>query len=72
MPRLEKGQRVSFIGDPAKGNKEKGTVMQHVDRIGQYEIHTDRGSVIHLPETDSQGNKVLELVGGRAKDDDKD
>jgi hypothetical protein len=62
MAKLEKGQRVSFVGDPAVGNKAKGTVMQFVDRIGQYEIHTDLGSVIHLPETDAQGNKILEAI----------
>jgi len=50
MARLEKGTRVSFVGDAAAGTRAKGTVMQFVERVAQYEIHTDLGSVLHLPE----------------------
>lgn len=62
MARLTKGTRVQFVGDPAAGTKAKGTVMQYVETIGQYEIHTDLGSVIHLPEEDKNGNTVLEVL----------
>lgn len=65
MANLEKGQRVSFVGDPSTGKKALGTVMQQSHTQGgipQYEIHTDLGSVIHLPEKDSQGTVVLEKV----------
>lgn len=65
MAGLEKGQRVQFVGDPLSGTKAKGTVMQqsHVAAgLPQYEIHTDLGSVIHLPEKDSAGNVVLEKI----------
>lgn len=48
--KFQKGDRVSFVGDAAAGTTAKGTVMQFVDRIAQYEIHTDLGSVIHLSE----------------------
>lgn len=65
MANLEKGQRVQFVGDPKSGTKAKGTVMQqshHALGIPHYEIHTDLGSVIHLPEKDGQGNVVLEKL----------
>jgi hypothetical protein len=74
MATLEKGTRVSFVGDPKDGSKAMGTVMQASHQAGgvqMYEIHTDRGSVIHLPEVDNQGNRVL-TVKGKTKDDDKD
>lgn len=70
MATLEKGTRVQFVGDPKTGAKAKGTVMQqshHAGGIPQYEIHTDLGSVIHLPEKDAAGNVVLEKV--KAKDE---
>jgi len=68
MAKFEKGQRVSFVGDAAKGTKAKGTVMQFVDRVAQYEIHSDLGSVLHLPEE----ALTRESGGGRAKDKDDD
>lgn len=63
MAKLEKGTRVSFVGDAAAGTKAKGTVMQFVERVAQYEIHTDLGSIIHLPE------EALSVVKGK-KDDE--
>lgn len=50
MAKFEKGTRVSFVGDAAADTEAKGTVMQFVDRIAKYEVHTDLGSVIHLSE----------------------
>jgi hypothetical protein len=49
--KFAKGDRVSFVGDPATGDEATGTVMQFIAGIfNQYEIHTDRGGVIHLKE----------------------
>lgn len=65
MSNLEKGTRVNFVGDPKTGTKAKGTVMQqshHAHGVPYYEIHTDLGSVIHLPEVDHQGQRVLEKI----------
>lgn len=65
MSNLLKGDRVQFVGDPKAGTKVKGTVMQGSHMAGgvqQYEIHTDLGSVIHLPEIDNQGTRILEKL----------
>jgi len=64
MARLEKGTRVSFVGDAAAGTRAKGTVMQFVERVAQYEIHTDLGSVLHLPE------EALKVEKGKKADEE--
>ena len=73
MAKLEKGDRVQFVGDPTSGKKAKGTVMQasHMAHgVQNYEIHTDLGTVLHMPEVDHQGNTILEKIG-KAKDKDE-
>lgn len=51
MPKFQKGDRVSFVGDPASGDEAQGTVMQFLSgTFNKYEVHTDRGGVLHLAE----------------------
>jgi hypothetical protein len=51
MPKFAKGDRVSFVGDPVTGDETKGTVMQFISgTFNKYEVHPDRGGVIHLSE----------------------
>ncbi len=57
--KFQKGDRVSFVGDAAAGTTARGTVQQFIEKAGQYEIHTDLGSVIHLSE------EALEKVKGK-------
>lgn len=64
MEKFGKGDRVSFVGDPVAGTRVKGTVMQFVQRVSQYEIHTDVGSILHLAEADLKAEK-----NSKGKDD---
>lgn len=65
MPKFQKGDRVSFVGDPASGDKTKGTVMQFLSgTFNKYEVHTDRGGVLHLAEDE------LEPAGKSKKAED--
>lgn len=63
--KFQKGDRVSFVGDPVAGTTAKGTVMQFVEKAGQYEIHTDLGSVIHLAE-----EKLEKSRGGKKNEEE--
>lgn len=66
MPKFEKGDRVSFVGDPAKDTKAKGTVMQFIaGTFNKYEVHTDRGGVLHLSE-----GELTAAGDGKKKDKD--
>lgn len=53
MPKFQKGDRVSFVGDPASGDTTEGTVMQFLPgTFNKYEVHADRGGVLHLAENE--------------------
>jgi hypothetical protein len=65
--KFSKGDRVSFVGDPATGDEAKGTVMQFISgTFNKYEVHTDRGAVLHLTEDELEATSD----GGKKKSKD--
>jgi hypothetical protein len=54
-----KGDRILFLGDPASGDKAKGTVMQFISgTFNKYEVRTDLGSVLYFGEDELEPLKA--------------
>lgn len=67
MPKFSKGDRVSFVGDPATGDTTEGTVMQFLSgTFNKYEVHADRGGVLHLAENElEEAEPTSKKKGGK-------